>query len=165
MRHKALHSAVLEVGLHYQKGWSVDHIAHFTYHLQRRRLRAQEQAIRARRAAARQREPEQLTVAYQIEEPQAEARVGYAVRTSVEEARITNQRLFDRVRAQLSKRLSRSEEIDDLELPCAVCGEQATGWTYINRDHDGHRVTDGYATCAAHRSEESLERVVGTRTG
>ena len=165
MRHKALHSAVLEVGLYYQKGWSVDHIAHFTYHLQRRRLRTQEQAIRARRAAARQQEPERLMVAYQIEEPQAESRVGYAIRTSIEEARITNQRLIDRVRAQLSKRLSRSEEINDLELPCAVCGEPATGWTYVNRDRNGHRVTDGYATCAAHSSEEAVERLIGTRAG
>jgi hypothetical protein len=165
MRHKALRSAILEVGLFYQKGWSVDHIAHFTYQLQRRRLRIEDQAMRARLAAARQQEPERLMVAYQIEEPQAESRVGYAIRTSIEEARISNQRLIDRVRAQLSKRLSRPEEISDQELPCAVCGEPAIGWTYVNRDRNGHRVTDGYATCAAHSSEEAVERLIGTRAG
>lgn len=44
MRQAALHSAVLEVRLYYEKGWSRGRIAKFAFGLQRRRLRA----IRAR---------------------------------------------------------------------------------------------------------------------
>jgi hypothetical protein len=44
MRNGALHSAVLEVRLYYEKGWTRDRSARFTFRLNRRRLRA----IRAR---------------------------------------------------------------------------------------------------------------------
>lgn len=163
MTHKAVHSAVLEVGLHYQKGWSVDRIARFTFRLHRRRLRAQEEAARRRRAAGAARLRE-LPIAYQIGEA-GDPGIGYGATVSAAEARTTNQRLFNRVRAQLSKRLSRSAGREGLDLRCSVCDKPATGWTYITRDHDGGRVTDGYATCAAHRSEESLEKVAETRAG
>ena len=46
MGNGALHSAVLEVRLFYEKGWSRERIARFTSRLNRRRLRA----IRARQA-------------------------------------------------------------------------------------------------------------------
>lgn len=164
MTRRALHSAVLEVGLFFQKGWSVDHIARFTFLLHHRQLRAQKAAARAQ-MAARGPQPERLPVAYQIHQRQADAQIAYEVAPSRAEARATNQRLVDRVRAQLSKRLSRSERTDGLGLPCSVCGEPATGWTYIHTDHDGQRVIDGFATCAAHRAEESVERVIETRAG
>ena len=49
MRNGAIHSAVLEVRLFYEKGWSRERIARFTFGLQRRRLRA----IRVRQAPVR----------------------------------------------------------------------------------------------------------------
>jgi hypothetical protein len=163
MTRKALRSAVLEVGLYYQKGWSVDHIAWFTFRLHRRRLRAREEAARVRRAA-RAVHAKGLTVPYQIE-PHPDRSIGYAISTSTAEARIANDRLFDRLRARLSKRLSGSESRHRLGLPCVACGQPATGWNYVAHDEDGQRVIDGYATCAEHRSEESLETVAATRTG
>jgi hypothetical protein len=163
MTRKALHSAVLEVGLYFQKGWSVDHIAWFTHRLQRRRQRASDEAARAR-IAARAIHAQGLTVPYQIE-PHPDPSIGYAVSTSTAEARIANERLFDRLRARLSKRLSGSESRHRLGLPCAACGQPATGWNYVAHDEDGQRVIEGYATCAAHRLEESQETLAGTRTG
>ncbi len=163
MTRKALHSAILEVGLYYQRGWSVDHIAWFTFRLHRRRLRAREEAARARRAA-RALQAQGLAVPYGIGS-HPEHRVGYVVATSTADARTANERLFDRVRVGLSKRLSRSDARDRLGLPCAACGKPATGWSYVV-DFDGdQQVVDGYATCAAHRSEEALETSAGTRTG
>ena len=44
MRRSTLHSAVMEVGLFYEKGWSRDRIARFTFRLQRRRQRAMRSA-------------------------------------------------------------------------------------------------------------------------
>lgn len=44
MTRTVLHSAVLEVGLFYQKGWSTERIATFTFRLRRRRRRATEAA-------------------------------------------------------------------------------------------------------------------------
>jgi hypothetical protein len=44
MTRTALRSAVLEVGLFYEKGWSPERIARFTFRLQRRRRRAAEAA-------------------------------------------------------------------------------------------------------------------------
>ena len=162
MKRKALRSAVLEVGLYYQKGWSVDRIAWFTFHLHRRRLRAREEAARIRRDARAGR-GQGLTVPYQIE-PHPDRSIAYSVPISRAEA-VANERLFDRLRARLSKRLSGSEERNRLGLPCAACGEPATGWNYVAHDEGGQRVIEGYAACAAHRTEESVEISAGTRTG
>jgi hypothetical protein len=73
--------------------------------------------------------------------------------------------LFDRLHALLRKRLSGPGAPDRLGLPCAACGQPATGWSYVVHDRDGQRVIDGYATCAAHRSDESIEKLAGTRAG
>ena len=161
MTARSLHSAVLEVGLHYQKRWSVDEIARFAFRLKRRRLRAEKATARARRVA----HPVPLHprgVAFQIR-PTGDSRHPFAEAVSAADARKANQRLFERVRAQLSRRLSRSEERERVDLPCLVCGRRATGWTYLNRNHFNVRAIDGYPTCAAHRSEESLKQVAGTR--
>lgn len=163
MTRKVLYSAILEVGLYYQKGWSVDHIAWFTFRLHRRRLRAREEAARARRAARAPR-AEGLAVPYAIES-HPEPRVGYVVTTSTAEAKTANERLLDRLRVGLSKRLSRSDARDPLGLPCAACGKPATGWSYVVDGDGGQQVVDRYATCAAHRSDEALETSAGTRTG
>ena len=66
MARSALHSAVLEVGLFYEKGWSPERIARFTSRLQRRRRRAEEAAARADRAARRL-DGEWLAVPFLIE--------------------------------------------------------------------------------------------------
>ena len=161
MTPRSLHSAVLEVGLHYQKRWSVDEIARFTFRLKRRRLRAQKATARTLRAAR----PVPLHphgVAFQIAAP-ADRRATFAEAITAADARKANQRLFDRVRAQLSRRLLRSEAKERVDLPCLVCGRPATGWTYLNRNHFNVRATDAYATCAAHRSEESLKQVAGSQ--
>lgn len=76
MTRTSLRSAVMEVGLFYQKGWSADRIARFTFRLHRRRLRAQEAIGRAQRTAS----PfdRVAAVAYQIE-PQRDPWVAYEV--------------------------------------------------------------------------------------
>ena len=51
------------------------------------------------------------------------------------------------------------------ELPCAACGEPATGWSFFTHDRGGQRVIDGYATCAAHHSDESPRELTETRAG
>lgn len=162
MTRKALHSAMLEVGLYFEKGWSADHIARFTFRLHRRRIRAQEEAGRAR-IAARAPEAERLMVTYPIEKPKAEPRAGYAVTPSKAGARTANALLVERVRAQLSKRLSRSEKREGLGQECSECAEPATGWIHIDRELNGQRVTHWYATCDAHRSPEALEKVAKAR--
>lgn len=160
MTPRSLRSAVLEVGLYYQKGWSTDHIARFTFRLHRRRLQAQEAAARAR-WAARPRTVEAAGIAYQIG-PSGAPRVGFAEVVAAAEARRANQRLVDRVRAGLSRRLSRSEKQAGVGEPCWVCGKPATVWAYVDRDHRV-RLTDGYATCVEHFSEESSKQVAETR--
>ena len=150
MTPKTLRSAVLEVGLHYQKRWSVDRIARFTYRLNRRRIRAEEAAARASRAAS-QAPGQAQGVAFQIGQ-EGDPRIALAEAMAAAEARKANQRLFDRVRAQLSRRLSRSDEPSAVNEPCWVCGKPATHWTYVDRDHRV-RATDGYATCAEHHSD------------
>ncbi len=163
MTQRALHSAVMEVGLYYQKGWTVDHISWFTFHLQRRRLRAREKAARTR-WAARASHGQALAVPYQIES-HPDRSVAYAVSASMAGARTANERLFDRVRARLGRRQSRPAAIERLGLPCSECGQPAVGWNYAVHDVDGERVIDGYATCAAHRSNEALEPMAASRTG
>lgn len=74
-------------------------------------------------------------------------------------------RLLVRVRALLKMQVSELGAHDRLGLPCAACGEPATGWSYVAHDRGGQRVIDGYATCAAHRSDESLDEVTETRAG
>jgi hypothetical protein len=54
---------------------------------------------------------------------------------------------------------------DRLGLPCATCGEPATGWRYVVYDRGERRVIDGYATCAAHSSRELPDNVTETRAG
>ena len=162
MTPRTLRSAMLEVGLHYQKHWSVDRIARFTFRLRRRRIRADEAAARASRAARQapaQAAAQAEGVAFQIG-PEGDPRIALAEAMAATEARNANQRLFDRVRAQLSRRLSRSDEDAAVNEPCWVCGKPATRWTYVDRDHRV-RATDGYATCAEHHSE-SLKQVAGT---
>ena len=66
MTRTALRSAVLEVGLFYEKGWSPERIARFTFRLQRRRRRAEEAAARADQAAHRL-DGEWLAVPFLIE--------------------------------------------------------------------------------------------------
>ena len=164
MMHKALRSAVLEVGLYYQKGWSVDHIAWFTHRLQRRRQRARDEAARARRAA-RALAAQGLAVPYQIELHPDRA-TAYAVAPATTGPRTASERrLFDRLRARLSRRSSGSQARNHLGLPCATCGQPAVGWNYVAHDENGLRVIDGYATCATHRTEEPAETLAGTRTG
>jgi hypothetical protein len=163
MKRKALHSAVMEVGLYFQKGWSVDHIAWFTHRLQRRRQRARDEAARARRAA-RALAAQGLGLPFQIELHPDRA-IAYAVAPATTGPRTANERLFDRLRARLSRRLSGSEARNHLGLPCVTCGRPAVGWNYVAHDEDGQRVIDGYATCAEHRSEESVETLAGTQTG
>ena len=172
MMHKALRSAVLEVGLYYQKGWSVDHIAWFTHRLQRRRQRARDEAARGRRAA-RALAAAKLPVPYQIELHPDRA-VAFPVATpTTAEAKTANERLFGRLRARLSRRASgsaarsadRSAPRSLLGLPCVTCGRPAIGWNYVAHDVGGQRVIDGFATCAEHRSEDSVETLAGTRTG
>lgn len=63
MRNGAIHSAVLEVRLFYEKGWSRERIARFTFGLQRRRLRA----IRVRQAPVRGPMIPGLMAAFEIE--------------------------------------------------------------------------------------------------
>jgi hypothetical protein len=63
MRNGAIHSAVLEVRLFYEKGWSQERIARFTFGLQRRRLRA----IRVRQAPVRGPMIPGLMAAFEIE--------------------------------------------------------------------------------------------------
>lgn len=162
MTPRSLRSAVLEVGLYYQKGWSADHIARFTFRLNRRRIRAQEATARARKVA-RQAEARTGGFAYTIG-PSGDPRISFADLMAAAEARRANQRLFDRVRDQLSRRLSRNGEHSDVAEPCWICGEPATVWTYVDRDHRV-RVTDGYATCAVHFSGASAKEVAQTRAG
>jgi hypothetical protein len=163
MMHKALRSAVMEVGLYYQKGWSVDHIAWFTHRLQRRRQRARDEAARARRAV-RALAAQGLAVPYQIG-LHPDRTIAYAVAAATTGPRTANERLFDRLRARLSRRLSGSEARSHLGLPCAACGKPAVGLNYVAHDEDGQQIIDGYATCADHRSEESVETLAGTQTG
>jgi hypothetical protein len=150
----------MEVGLYYQKGWSTDHISRFTFRLNRRRIRAQEAAARAR-WAARQVSVQVHGVAYRIG-PSGDPHVGFAEVMAAAEERRAHQRLLDRVRAQLSRRLSRSGEDAAVNEPCWICGKPATVWTYVDRDHRV-RVTDGYATCAEHFAAESPKQVAETR--
>jgi hypothetical protein len=165
MTAKSLRSAVMEVGLYYQKGWSTDHIARFTFRLSRRRLRAQEFAARARWAAT----PRQVRgIAYRIG-PSGDPRVGFAEVMAAAEARRANSRLLDRVRDRLTRRLSRSHEPGRISGPCWICGKPATLWAYVD---DAHRVrlTDGYPTCAQHFSQEAPrqkapKQVAETRAG
>jgi hypothetical protein len=77
MTRTSLRSAVMEVGLFYEKGWSVDRIARFTFRLHRRRLRALDEAAHARRAALAS-NGQGPSVAYQIE-PEPDSRIGYDV--------------------------------------------------------------------------------------
>ncbi|MGZ8563203.1 MAG: hypothetical protein ACXWWU_06255 [Candidatus Limnocylindria bacterium] len=147
---------MLEVGLHYQKRWSVDRIARFTFRLHRRRLRAQEVAARARWTTRHAQ-----GVAYRIG-PSGDPHIGFAEVMAAAETRRANQRLLDRVRAQLSRRLSRSNEQAAVNEPCWICGKPATVWSYVDRDHRV-RVTDGYATCAEHFAAESPKEVAETR--
>jgi hypothetical protein len=93
----------------------------------------------------------------------ARRRVIHHVSTSVRMGRV--KWLFDRLRLLLRKRMSGPGAPDRLGLPCAACGEPATGWSYVAHDRNGQRVIDGYATCAAHRSDESIEKLAGTRAG
>jgi hypothetical protein len=157
MTRRSLHSAVLEVGLYYEKRWSVDEIARFTFRLKRRRLRAEKRAARARRAAR----PIPLRVAYQIGPAGGRPAAQVPVMTQAD-ARKANQRLLERVRAQLSRRLMRAADRERIDLPCLVCGRPATGWTYLSRHHNNVLATDAYATCGAHRSEESVKQLAGT---
>ena len=147
MTRKALHSALLEVGLFYQRGWSQDRIAWFAHRLRRRRIRAEDAVARARKAA------EQRTVVFEIPE-EATSPAGATA----------NERLVARVRAGLSRQLA-ADARTAMGFVCAVCGEPATGWTRIEGFADGRRVTDGYATCLAHRSREAVEQLLITRTG
>ena len=158
MTAKSLRSAVMEVGLHYQKGWSTDHIARFTFRLNRRRLRAQESAARARWAA----HPRQVRgIAYRIG-PSGDARVGFADVMAAAEARRAHSRLLDRLRDRLTRRLSRSREPGQISGPCWICGQPATLWAYVDGDHRV-KLTDGYPTCAQHFSQEAPMQVAETR--
>jgi hypothetical protein len=74
-------------------------------------------------------------------------------------------RLLVRLRALLRMQVSEPGAGDRLGLPCAACGEPATGWSYLAQDRNGQRVIDGYATCAAHGSAESLDKLTETRAG
>jgi hypothetical protein len=38
-------------------------------------------------------------------------------------------------------------------LPCAVCGQAATGWVTGSAQRDGDLVIDGYAACLVHHLE------------
>lgn len=71
--------------------------------------------------------------------------------------------LFHRLRVLLGQSLSGPEARNSLGLPCATCGEPANGWSYVAHDRNGQRVIDGYATCAAHQAEESLQETAGTQ--
>ena len=77
MTRTSLRSAVMEVGLFYQKGWSVDRIARFTFRLHRRRVRALDAAAEARTAALASNGHEP-TIAYQIE-AEPDPWIGYEV--------------------------------------------------------------------------------------
>jgi hypothetical protein len=158
MTAKSLHSAVMEVGLYYQKGWSTDHIARFTFRLHRRRLRAQESAARARWAA----HPRQARgIAYRIG-PSGDPRVEFAEVMAAAEARRGNSRLLDRVRDHLTRRLSRSPQPQHVSGPCWICGQPAALWAYVDGDHRV-RLTDGYPTCAQHLSQEAPKQEAPTQ--
>jgi hypothetical protein len=73
--------------------------------------------------------------------------------------------LLVRLRALLRMRVSERGAHDRLGLPCATCGEPATGWRYVVYDRGERRVIDGYATCAAHSSRELPDNVTETRAG
>ncbi len=77
MTRTSLRSALMEVGLFYEKGWSVDRIARFMFRLQRRRLRALDAAAHARTDAfpPNGHGPD---VAYRIE-PDPDPWIGYEV--------------------------------------------------------------------------------------
>jgi hypothetical protein len=158
MKAKSIHSAVMEVGLYYQKGWSADHIARFTFRLNRRRLRAQESAARARWAA----HPRQARgIAYRIG-PSGDPRVGFAEVMAAAEARRANSRLLDRVRERLTRRLARSHGPEAAAGPCWICGKPATLWAYVDGQHRV-KLTDGYPTCAEHFSQEAPMPVAETQ--
>ena len=74
-------------------------------------------------------------------------------------------RLLLRLGTMLGIHVSGLGAHDLVELPCAACGEPATGWSYFAHDRGGQRVIDGYATCAAHRSDESPGELTETRAG
>ena len=38
-------------------------------------------------------------------------------------------------------------------LPCAICGQAATGWVTRSAERDGSLVIDGYAACNLHHLE------------
>jgi hypothetical protein len=77
MTRTSLRSAVMEVGLFYQKGWSVDRIARFTFRLHRRRLRALDAAALARTTALAS-NGQGPSVAYQID-AEPDPWIGYEV--------------------------------------------------------------------------------------
>ncbi len=99
MTRRTLHSAVLEVGLFYEKRWPKDRIAWFTQHLTRRRLREQAAAARAQKAAAAP------------PSAQLQPAAGIAFPISSRDA------LVDQVRADLSRTLSDAERADAQEWP------------------------------------------------
>jgi len=148
MTRKTLHSALLEVGLYFEKGWSVDRIARFTYRLRRRRIHADDPAERTSMVAPGL-QNEQRTVGFAIEQTPVDSRVAINVA---------------RVRAGLSRRIA-ADQRSAMGFACAVCGEPATGWTRIDSIADGKPVIDGYATCLAHRSPEAVEQLLVTRSG
>jgi hypothetical protein len=84
MTRTVLRSAVLEVGLFYQKGWSPERIAAFTFRLQRRRRRAAEAAARDGQFGRGQ-QGEWLAVPFQIEAG-PDPWIGYDVAPSDDEA-------------------------------------------------------------------------------
>lgn len=94
MTSRALHSAVLEVGLFYEKRWSEDRIARFTDRLNRRRLREQKAAARARAAQAPAERP---MVAYQVEQAQPAAGMAIGIAESTAETPPAKQRSGKRV--------------------------------------------------------------------
>lgn len=164
MTRKALHSALLEVGLYFEKGWSVDRIARFTYRLRRRRIHADDPAERTSMVAPGL-QNEQRTVGYAIEQTPVDSRVAINVapsRTTTDPTE--DERLVARVRAGLSRRIA-ADQRSAMGFACAVCGEPATGWTRIDSIADGKPVIDGYATCLAHRSPEAVEQLLVTRSG
>lgn len=101
MTRRALRSAVLEVGLFYEKGWPADRIAWFAQHLARRRLREQAAAARAQKTAQ----------APQAEQPM----VAFGISPSSADTRTETERLVDRVRADLSKSISDDEQTDAMD--------------------------------------------------
>jgi hypothetical protein len=100
---------------------------------------------------------EQLTISFAIPD-------GPSTAAASETGPAASERLVARVRAGLRKRLA-ADERSAMGFVCAVCAEPATGWTRIDGIADGKPVIDGYATCLAHRSRETVEQLLVTRVG